>query len=67
MFQSSADLIRRLQIRRRSEVYGLILPLKEEVTTTVCHESVVIKRNPPEGEVSDRRLVLDEKTIPFPQ
>jgi len=41
MFQSSADLIRRLQIRRRSEVYGLILPLK--------------------GEVSDRRLVLDEQ------
>jgi hypothetical protein len=49
MLQSPADLIRRLQTRRRSEVYGLILPLKEEVTTTVRHESVVIKRNPSEG------------------
>ena len=48
MFQSSVDLIHRLQTRRRIEVYGLILPLKEEVTT-LCHESVVIKRNPPEG------------------
>jgi len=44
MFQSPADLIRRLQTRRRSEVYGLILPLK--------------------GEVSDRRLVLDERNPP---
>jgi hypothetical protein len=27
----------------------LILPLKEEVTTTVCHKSVVIKKNPVKG------------------
>jgi hypothetical protein len=42
MFQSAVDIIRRLQNRRRSEVYGLILALKEEVITTVSHESVVI-------------------------
>ena len=49
MFQSSVDLIHRLQTRRRIEVYGLTLPLKEEVTKTLCHEGVVINRHPPEG------------------
>jgi hypothetical protein len=38
----------------------LILPLKEEVTTTVCHKGVVIIGIPLKEEVSDRRLVLDE-------
>ena len=60
MFQSSVDLIHRRQTRRRSDVYGLFLPPMEEVTTKVRHESVVIKRNPLKGEVSDQELVLDE-------
>jgi hypothetical protein len=49
MFQSSVDLIRPPQTRRRSEVCGAILPLKEEVTIVLCHESVVQKKNPPKG------------------
>jgi hypothetical protein len=49
MFQSSVNPIRRLQTRRRVEVCGLILPLKEEVTTALCHEFRSHKKNSPEG------------------
>jgi hypothetical protein len=69
MFQSSVDLIRRLQTRRRSKVHGLILPLKEAVTTPhsttlragYCATSPWYEKGIPlKGEVSNQELVFDE-------